>query len=285
MSENTLQQNFNLGKVILIVVICLISGLLISLLIPRPIVGVINFSSEIYGYTANEFITQIDYARDNPRIKAVVIIMDSPGGTVTDTEAIYMELSRLREKKPVVLMIQGMAASGGYYVAAATDYIISEPSALVGNIGVLRYTPSTPVVTEDIYSTGPYKLWGGPGETFIREMDLMKTGFLSAIKLGRGDRLLIDDETILRGQIWPGTEALKLGMVDELGSVSRAYEKAAELAKIAHFTKLNLREPSGLPEEVINYYYSYEDSEGSSKVDFPFEEGFYFLFIGNQEVQ
>ncbi len=284
MTDNSLKEKLEPGKLILTLIVCLIVGTLLSLWIHQPILGVIHFSSEIYNVTARELITQIRHAYDNPQIKAVVMVMDSPGGTVTDTEAVYMELNRLREKKPVVMMVQGMAASGGYYLASAADYIISEPSSLIGNIGVLRYTPSYPNVTEDVYSTGPYKLWGGPGETFIREMELMKTGFLQAIKLGRGERLRIDDAMILRGQIWPGSEALRFGLVDELGSLSRALQKASELALIKHYATQDLRGLSGLPDEPQNNYYLYQEDEESDAATYAKREGFYYLYPGSQEV-
>ena len=268
-------------QILLVIILPLIAGFLFSLLIPRPTIGVIHFRDEIYGYSADELITQIRYAHDHSNIKAIILIVDSPGGTVTDTEAVYMELNRLREVKPVVMMVQGMAASGAYYLASATDYIIAEPSALVGNVGVIRSMPSTPSVTEDIYSTGPYKLWGGPGDTFVHEMELMKKAFLSAIKLGRGDRLKAADEIILRGQIWPGSEALRLGLIDELGSQSAAYEKTAKLAKIAHYKIVDLRDASGLPEAVSYSYFKAPDklSQSTSVIN----SEFYYLYIPTTE--
>ena len=75
----------------------LVIGILLSLLIPKPVIGVIRLNDAIYAATAKDLIAQIDYARDDPNIKAVVLILDSPGGTVVDTEAVYLELARLRK--------------------------------------------------------------------------------------------------------------------------------------------------------------------------------------------
>ena len=261
------------------VILPLIAGILLSLFIQQPIIGVIHFNDEIYGNSANELITQFRYAFEHTQIRAVVIIIDSPGGTVTDTEAIYMELIRLRRKVPVVMMVQGMAASGAYYLSSAASFIITEPSALVGNVGVIRSMPGQPSIAEDTYSTGPYKLWGGPGDTFIREMELMKQDFLQAIQLGRGSRLTIPAETILRGQIWPGSEALRYGLVDQLGSQSDAYDKAAQLSHIVNYSIKDLRDLSGLPQASIYPYY-YEAPDGMLSKP-PREPGFYFLFIPN----
>ncbi len=123
--------------------------------------------------------------------------MNSPGGTVTDTESVYREMLALKKVKPVVTVIEGMSASGGYYVASASDYIFAKASSEIGNIGVIGTQPQAPTVYEDIYSTGPYKMWGMPRDSFSRELEMLKQGFLQAVKLGRGDRLNMPDEMIL----------------------------------------------------------------------------------------
>ncbi len=114
----------------------LIIGILLSLLIPKPVIGVIRLNDAIYAQTANDLIAQITYAREHPEVRAVVLVLDSPGGTVVDTEAVYMELSRLRQSKPVVTWVSGMAASGAYYLSSGTDYVVAVPSSEVGNVGV-----------------------------------------------------------------------------------------------------------------------------------------------------
>ena len=208
----------------------LIVGFLLSLLIPQPVIGVIRLNDAIYASTAKDLITQIDYARDNPKVRAVVLILDSPGGTVVDTEAVYMELARLRQAKPVVTWVSGMAASGAYYLSSGTDYIVAVPSSEVGNVGVIGYLPPSPSVLEDTISTGPYKLWGSPRDTTVREIEMLKQGFFQAVTLGRGSRLKIGPEVLLRGQIWPATEALHLGLIDKLGSETDAYDQGGSVS-------------------------------------------------------
>ena len=207
------------------VIPALIVGILLSLLIPRPEIGVIQLSDAINSITAEALITQITYARQDPNIHAVVLIINSPGGTVVDSEAVYMELARLRATKPVVTWVNGLAASGAYYLSSGTDYIVAVPSSEVGNVGVIAYLPSAPMVFEDIISTGPYKLWGSPRDTTIRETEMIKQGFFQAVKLGRGNRLKIGPDVLLRGQIWPATEAYQYGLVDQLGSESKRTTK------------------------------------------------------------
>jgi signal peptide peptidase SppA len=198
----------------------LLLGILIASVVPQPVIGIIRLDDAIYPYTARDMITQINYAIDHPEIRAVVLAFDSPGGTVVDTEAVYMELARLREKKPVVTAVNGMAASGAYYLSAGTDYIFAKPTSLVGNIGVISYLPSSPFIFEEIISTGPYKLWGAPRDSEMRQPDMIKEGFFKAVMLGRGDRIKVGPEVVLSGQIWIGSEAVRIGIADKLGSGS-----------------------------------------------------------------
>ena len=100
-------------------------------------VGLINLNTSIDAYSAKDLITQIDYARTHPEVRAVILVLDSPGGTVADTEAVYLEILKLRKTKPVVASINSMAASGAYYLTVGTDYAFAKPTSLVGNIGVI----------------------------------------------------------------------------------------------------------------------------------------------------
>ncbi|NPV85582.1 MAG: S49 family peptidase [Anaerolineae bacterium] len=272
---------FSKGRWLLLIVLPLVMGILLSIAVPQPIIGLIYFNDAIYDFSAKELITQLTYARDHPEVRAVVIVLNSPGGTVVDTEAVYMEIARLREKKPVITLIEGMAASGGYYVAVGTDYIIAKPSSEVGNVGVLTYLPDIPSVEEDLYSTGPYKLWGSPRDTVIRELEMIKQGFLQAVLLGRGKALKTDEQTILRGQIWLGSEALRMGLVDQLGSLSHAIEKAAAMARVSHYRSEDLRPLSGLPEiSYLPFFVEYPDGRLTS---YPRKPGIYLLYIPTME--
>ncbi len=260
----------------------LIVGVLLSLLIPRPVIGVIHLNDAIYYQTAREVIAQVQYAYQNPRVRAVVLIVDSPGGTVSDTESVYLELSRLRTKKPLVTVVEGMAASGAYYLAVGTDYIFTKPSSEVGNIGVIGIMPQAPLVIDEIYSTGPYKLWSSTQEKAIREIEMAKEGFFQAVLAGRGDVLKADRNTILSGMIWSGLEAQRLGVVDEIGTQSRAIEKAASLAHIVHYEIKDLRKLAGLPE--VTYSTFFFLAPDGRRTAYPTEHGYFFLYIPPSEV-
>ncbi|MBA4380403.1 MAG: hypothetical protein C0393_06985 [Anaerolinea sp.] len=254
----------------------LILGVLIAAALPQPVIGVIYLNDAIYSYSARDMITQINYAREHPEIRAVVLAIDSPGGTVADTEAVYLELLRLRATKPVVTSVGSMSASGAYYLSVGSDYIFARPTSEVGNVGVIGYLPPAPFIFEDVASTGPYKLWGSPRDTFMREMEMIKQSFYQAVRLGRGDRLQVGPEIILRGQIWPGSEALRMGLIDALGSESEAVEKAANLARVANYQTADLRELAGIQTTYSPFFF--QSPEGIS-MPYPKEPGIYLLYI------
>lgn len=263
-------------NILLWLAVPLILGVLAASAVPQPVVGVIRLEDAIYTYSAQNTIKQIQYAIDHPEVRAVVLVMDSPGGTVVDTESIYMELTRLREKKPVVTVVNGMAASGGYYLSVNTDYIFAKPTSLVGNIGVIGYLPPAPFVIEDIITTGPYKLWGAPRDSDMRQIEMIKQGFFEAVKLGRGDKLTGKDSVTFSGQIWSGIDALKLGIIDEFGTENDGAKKAAELAKIANYEVLDLAGPAGA--DLYGYIFFMTDTDGIT-LPYPKESGVYMLYI------
>lgn len=267
-----------LGAVALWGLLPLTVGLLLALLIPRPIVGTITLYDTIDYYTAPDLIAQLTYAREHPEVRAVVLILDSPGGTVVDTEAVYLELARLRQIKPVVTVIEGMAASGAYYLAVGTDTIYARPSSDVGNVGVIGILPTSPMVFEEIISTGPYKLWGTPRDTVLRQIEMIKRTFYQAVTLGRGAALKAGPEVVLSGQLWPGSEALRLGLVDALGTQSQGIEEAARRARITHYRVADLRALAGLTDAA-----SFDDfflkADDGSQTAYPREPGLYLLYI------
>jgi protease-4 len=262
--------------VLLWIALPLVIGALIAAAVPRPMVGLIRLNDAIYSYTAQDVIAQINYARQHPEVRAVVLALDSPGGTVADTEAVYLELLRLRREKPVVASIGSMAASGAYYLSVGSDYIFAKPTSDVGNVGVIAYLPPTPLIFEDIVSTGPYKLWGYPRDTLMRELEMIKRGFYEAVRLGRGDRLQVGPEVVLRGQVWPGSEALAMGLIDALGAESEAAAKAAELARVRHYQVADLFDLAGLTRSSGVFFF--QSPEGIT-LPYPTEPGLYLLYV------
>jgi protease IV len=264
-------------KWLLWIALPLVIGLIFSyLMVPQPVIGVIHLNDAIYPQTASSLITQIDYAMNHPEIRAVVLAFDSPGGTVVDTESVYMELERLRVQKPVVTAINGMAASGAYYLSVGSDYIYAKPTSLVGNVGAIGYLPPSPFVFEDIISSGPYKLWGAPRDSEMRQIEMIKKGFYEAVRLGRGKRLKVGPDVVLRGQIWLGTEALKLGLIDELGTENDAVRKAAEIAHVWHYGTADLQDLVALQSSPYSFFMQ---SPAGVTLPYPKESGLYLLYI------
>ena len=260
----------------------LLLGVLASIAVPRPIIGIIYLDDAIYSSSARMMIAQIRYARETPQIHAVILVLNTPGGTVSDTESVYRELNSLRATKPVITVIESMAASGGYYLSSGTDYIYAKSSSVVGNIGVIGYMPSAPIIMEDIVSTGPYKLWGDSRDSQIREIDMHKQGFWQVVQLGRGAALKIPQEEVLSGKIWSGTVALRIGLVDELGTVSDALERAAQMSHIQHYQSVDLfykilEEPNAT---------QFFQLVGGVTTPYPQKAGIYMLYIPQgQEAQ
>ncbi len=254
----------------------LVLGLLAASAVPRPIVGIIRLNDAIYANTAQDMIKQIQYAIKHPEVRAVVLAFDSPGGTVVDTEAVYMELTRLRAKKPVVTAVNGMAASGAYYLSVNTDYIYAKPTSMVGNVGVIGYLPPTPFIFEEIISTGPYKLWGAPRDSDMRQIDMIKEAFYQAVQLGRGKKLKAERDVVLSGQIWSGVDSARIGIVDAIGSEKDALDKAAELARIANYEAADLRELADIP--AVSFPFFIQSPEGI-QLPYPNEAGIYLLYI------
>jgi protease-4 len=269
------------GTIILWVALPLVIGIVLASLVPRPIVGLIRLNGPITAITAPNLIAQIAYARSHWEVRAVVLVMNSPGGTAVDSESVYMELVRLRQTKPVVTLVEGMTASGAYYMAAGTDYIFAKPASEVGSVGVISYPPPPPSISESEITTGPYKAWGSPPDAVWRQAEMMKQGFYQAVKLGRGAALHIEPEVLLTGQIWPGSEALRLGLIDELGSQSQAIDKAAQLGRVSHYQVADLRELAGLP-EVSDLLFFLQTSEAVS-TPYPREPGLYMLYVPPRE--
>lgn len=240
---NTPKQLANnaLWSLIIWAVLPLAAGIYLSnLAIPQPAVGVININTGISNSSADFIALQIEIASQDPNIKAVVIEIDTPGGSVVPTQELYYLLLELRKTKPVVAAIDSLAASGGYYLAMATDPIFAKPSSTVGNIGVWGYVPFDLAVNDIILASGPFKLTAGNQEEFVREIEGIKREFLETVKAGRGDRLKMEDYEVLTGLAYSGRESVELGLIDYLGSTNDAIAMAAEMAGITNYQVIDV---------------------------------------------
>lgn len=226
---------------LIVIVVPLTVGLFMApRLVPKPQIGVIRLNYDISNFTAFEFREQLLLARNDPAIKAVVIVINSPGGTASDSEDLYMDVLAARQDLPVVATVDFLAASGAYYIAAATDAIYAKPGSAIGSIGVISSLPDTPFLEEEVLTTGPYKSFGGTRDGFVRRAETLKFAFLQAVENGRGDRLNADLDLLSRAEIFDGVRALELGLIDGIISTSEAFDKAAELAGIRNYELVEL---------------------------------------------
>jgi protease-4 len=209
----------------------------------KPQIGVITIPFTVINEDSAFIISSyMDYARRNDRIKGVVIRLSTPGGGASSSETLFIEMRKLREEKPVVVVMNSMVASGGYMMAMGASHTYAKTASLVGNVGVLSFAgpmiPEPP--TEDMIFTGPSKLTGSTRREWIGLVDLLKQSFAQMVITERGDKLKITPEELLEGRLYPGMEAVRLGLVDDIGDDSAAIEKAASLAGVSNYELLDV---------------------------------------------
>jgi protease IV len=191
---------------------------------------------------------------------AIVLYVDSGGGSALASDLIWREVRRIKAKKPIVAVMGAVAASGGYYVLTHANRVLAAPTTITGSIGVL----TGKLVLEDFYARygfhpeaiqrGRFALLHSPAAAFTDDQrKLLRRGneevyqrFIARVAEGRGMTTERVNE-IGRGHIWSGAEALKLGLVDELGGVQEGIERACELAGIPRGGAVwNVRAPANL---------------------------------------
>ena len=205
----------------------------------KPKVGVIDIPFTVINDDSAFVISAfLEYAREKDDIKAVMIRLNSPGGGAAASEQLFAAMVKLREKKPVVISMGDVVASGGYLMSLGANHTFAKTSSFVGNVGVIldRPGPSLPnLPDENLVSTGPFKLGGGARRDFIAVLDQMKESFAQLVVAQRGDRLRISVNELTEGRVYSGAQGLRLGLVDEIGGDGQAIEKAASLAGISGY--------------------------------------------------
>lgn len=209
-------------------------------IIPKPQIGVVRLSSEIAGLSAFEINEQLAFARENDDIEAVVLVINSPGGSAAYSEELYLDVLNTRQQMPVVATVDLLAASGAYYMAAAADEIYAKPTSGVGSVGVIAFLPGEVFIEEEVLTTGPYKSFGGTRDGSVRQIERAKHAFLQAIANGRGDALQISLEELSRAEVYTGIQALEFGMIDGLVSNDEVVARAAELAGLSRYDVVEL---------------------------------------------
>jgi protease-4 len=201
---------------------------------------------EIHGVIGNhvkipEFSRLIDSVAGNQRLKALLLDIDSPGGSATGSEVLYRAIQRVAEEKPIYAYVRGMGASGGYYLACAASKVYALPTALVGSIGVIYLRPvleqllSKVGVDFSVYKSGEFKdmtgFWRSPtdreSEKFQELINEIFDNFVAVVAEGRSlDEAKVRE--IATGEIMTAQKGIGQGLVDEIGDFKDALEAAAE---------------------------------------------------------
>ena len=201
-----------------------------------PKIGVIDIPFSVISDDSAYIINQyLDYARRDRQIKAVVIRLSSPGGGAAASELLYLETRKLRDQKPVVIVMNGMVASGGYMMALGASHTYTQPASLIGNIGVVSLAAPLipPPVSEEIVFSGPHKLDGGPSRQWTAMTEQIKESFAQMVITERGSRLRLSPQELAQGRLYSGIDAVRLGLADSIGGDTDAFRKASELAGLS----------------------------------------------------
>ncbi len=195
-------------------------------------------------------VDELDKLAENDKVKAVVLRINSPGGSAFLSEQIWHSVEKLKAKKKVVISMGNLAASGGYYIASAGNYIVAEPTTLTGSIGIFGLIPNAEDLAQkigvnlDVVQTNkfadmnislPIKAFTEDEKALIqRTVERGYKLFLSRVAQGR-NMTMEEVDKIGQGRVWLGEKAEEIGLVDELGGLDTAIKKAAELANIQNY--------------------------------------------------
>jgi protease-4 len=216
------------------------------------------------GVSSREVVTLLDRAQQDPRVRAVVLELNTPGGSVVASAEIHDRVLALRRAgKPVVALLTEVAASGGYYVAASADRIVADPSTITGSIGVIVVLTNVEELQRKlgirtvVFKSGRFKDMGSPTRPISVEEARIFEGlvqeaydrFVDVVVRGRH----LDRTWVVRladGRLYTGRQALRLGLVDRLGGRPEAFALARQLAHLAQATVIEYGRP-GLVERLL----------------------------------
>ena len=241
------KSNLLTAAIFIIVIAAVLVGAyyLSTALIPTPKVGIISVEGTIGGAFVETMSREIDYALKADDIKSVVLVINSPGGAAYAGHDIYYQLRKLREVKPVVASMEGLAASAAYQIGVAANEIYAKPASLVGNVGVIVGQPSPETLSERFITTGPFKATGFSETSMLQKLDLLHADFRDSVVAERSaapNALKLTGDELATGEMWIGIEAKEYGLIDELGSTLEAVNRAAELAGLNNYDVVDVRD-------------------------------------------
>ena len=237
------------------------------------------FSTE-HSIIGKETVADLNKLADDDDVKAVVLRVNSPGGSAIASEQIWHAVKELKKKKPVVVSMGGVAASGGYMISAGADYIFAEPTTITGSIGIFGLIPNVSElitdklgVTFDGTKTNKYTdfeenliLTKDNAQEIKFMQNFVDHGYQKFLNIVADGRKQTSEQIheVAQGRVWLATDALPIKLVDQLGSLDDAVKKAAELAKLSEYHTKNYPEPASWFESLMDSEKkrdSYLDSE------------------------
>ena len=238
-------------------------------------IAIIYASGDIISGTGtDEQVASDDYkelirkARLDKSVKAIVLRVNSPGGSALASDVIWREVSLAKKEKPVVVSMGDVAASGGYYIACNANKVFANASTITGSIGVFSIVPNIESflknkigITTDRVRTGPFADMGSmdraltePEKKFFQSStDSIYNTFKSRVSEGRKRNMEYVD-SIAQGRVWTGTRGMSVGLVDEIGTLSDAIKAAASMAKISSYRLKEYPEKKNILEQLFNNY-------------------------------
>ena len=218
------------------------------------------------GIVGSQVVSDLDALASDDDVKAVVLRINSGGGSAYASEQMLRAVQELRKKKPVVVSMSGMAASGGYYMSCMADYIVAEPTTLTGSIGIFGVVPDVSGLMKeklglhfDVVKTNESADFGSMGRGFnAGESQAMQTyverGYsLFLQRVAEGRKLTTQQvDSIAQGRVWTGSQALAIGLVDALGGLDDAVAQAAKLAKIEKYSTIGYQNSSSWLDRFLN---------------------------------
>ena len=205
------------------------------------------------GINSQKVIRDLRKLREDETIKAVVLRVNSPGGSAFGSEQIWREVTLLKEKKPVIVSMGDYAASGGYYISCAANCIVADPTTLTGSIGIFGMFPMVEnLLTDKLglhFETVKTNLYADMGDMTRPFNDAERAAMQNYINNGYklfvqrcadGRGMSVEAiEKIAEGRVWTGATAKELGLVDELGGLDKALEIAAQQAEVETYSVIN----------------------------------------------
>ena len=241
-----------------------------------PIKGVITEESGLTmrgGMNINHIKARLKKAGKDPKVKGIVLWVNSPGGAITATDKIYQHMVEFKNefKKPMVAYLDSVAASGGYYLAAGCDEIVSHPTCITGSIGVIMTLLNIQELFEKklgirelVIKSGPHKDIGSMYRPMSDEekkiledmIQEMYRRFLEVVKKGRPKLATLKDSDWLKiadGKIYTGVQAHALGLVDHIGSFEKSVERVCEMANVdkQNYRVVQYEESKSLLQELL----------------------------------